>query len=161
MLRMCPSSILGFTLLEIVLALIIALALMGAAVPAVTGALGVPPARQAFERFDALVREARARSLAEGCNYVIVWGRDREVLVRPEASAHNAKVRGVARWEDEGRLELRLPAALMERGTTPEAIWTFWPDGANEPAEIHYKGKSGEWTAIYSPFAVNAEVRYE
>jgi len=153
----------GFTLLEISLAIMIALVVMAVAIPSVTRALGESPAQQAFKNFDAMVQEARDRSGAEGRNYVIVWGREKAVLLRPEEPANRAEAEGLKRWEidTEGELELHLPAALTAKGATPDAIWTFWPDGACEPAEVRYKGAGGKWSAVYSPFTTQAEVRYE
>lgn len=153
----------GFTLLEVMMALAIALIVMAVAVPSVTQALSGSPAEKVFADFDALVQEARQRSHDEGRNYVIVWGREKTILMRPEEPGSRAEAEGLKRWkiDRDGELKLHLPAALTSKGTTPSAIWTFWADGACEPAEIRYKGASGKWSAAYSPFTARAEVRYE
>ncbi len=153
----------GFTLLEISLAIAIALIVMAVAIPSVTSALGGSPAQRAFTDFDAMVQEARDRSREQGRNYVIIWGREKVVLLRPEEPANRTEAEGLKRWKmaAEGELELRLPAALTARGTAPDAIWTFWADGVCEPAEVRYKGAGGKWLAVYSPFTAQAEVHYE
>lgn len=159
--RSCACS--GFTLLEVILALFIAMMVIAVAVPAVTDPLRKSHGRQTFERLDGMVQEARKRSHAEGRNYLIVWGRDGAVLMRPEAPASRAEAEGIQRYklERNEKLELRLPAALMPKGETPDAIWTFWADGASEPAEVRYEGGGEKWTALYNPFTGQAEVSYE
>ena len=96
-------------------------------------------------------------------NYVIVWGRDRSVLLRPETPATPEEAEGLQKWKiQKGEtLELHLPAALTEKGITPDAIWTFWPTGICEPAEVRYKGGAGAWSAVYNPFTVQGEVSYD
>lgn len=153
----------GFTLLEISLSILIAVVIMAVAIPSLSGVLGKSKAESTFAAFDQMVQEARARAQAEERNYVIVWGRDRWVLMRPEEPANRSEAEGVSQWRiaREELLELHLPAALNAKGATPEAIWTFWTNGVCEPAEVRYKGAAGAWSATYNPFTVQAEVRYE
>ena len=154
------SSAPGFTLLEVCLAVAIALIVLAAAIPNIASALRESDARRAFGAFDSMVREARERSRAEGRNYVMVWGRERAVLLRPEAPLNRTEAGGVRRWEmaREGALVLRLPAALV---AGPDAIWTFWADGVCEPAEVRYSGAGGGWLAVYNALTGEAEVRYD
>ena len=153
----------GFTLLEISLAIAIGLIVMAVAIPSFTSVLKGSRAEEAFASFDGMVREARERSRSEGRNYVIVWGRERVALLRPEEPASPEEAKGLRRWDmaREGNLELYLPAALFPKGEKPDAIWTFWADGVCEPAEVCYKGADGNWSAVYNPFTGEAEVRYE
>ena len=153
----------GFTLLEVSLAIMIALLIMAIAIPSLTGAMGKSKAQDAFSAFDDMVQEAHFRSMQEGRNYVIVWGRDKEVIVRPEEPSNRGEAQGLRQWniQKEEALELHLPAALIAKGATPDAIWTFWSNGVCEPAEIRYAGAAGKWKAVYSPFTVQAEVSYE
>ena len=161
--RHFPSLTAGFTLLEIILAVLIASIVMALAVPSLTGALGTTKAQSVFLEFDRMVQQARARSVEEARDYVIVWGRDGVVLMRPESPATKDEGEGMQQWkiEKSDKLELHLTAALLDKGTTPDAIWTFWSNGVCEPAEVRYKGTTGAWTAVYNPFTVQAEVRYE
>ena len=163
MLRNASHPKAGFTLLEISLAILIAVVIMAMAIPSLTAALEGSKTQKVFDNFDAMAQEARSRSVEEQRNYVIVWGREREVLIRPESPANLAEAKGIKRWkiDKEEKLELHLPAALMAKGITPEAIWTFWPNGVCEPAEVRYTGAAGKWSATYNPFTVQAEVSYE
>ena len=163
MTRLTSHSQSGFTLLEISLAIMIAVVILAVAIPSLLGVMGGSKAEKSFLAFDHMAQEARERAQAEERNYVIVWGRDRWVLMRPEEPANRAEAEGFLQWriEKEEKLELHLPAALTTKGATPEAIWTFWPNGVCEPAEVRYKGAAGQWAATYNPFTVQPEVRYE
>jgi len=160
----------GFTLLEICLALAIALTVMAMAAPGLISAMEGSAQEKSFERLDAMAREARQRSQAERRNYVIVWGNsqpnrpwERVLVMRPEAAKDEAEAEGFQRWEigKSETLEMELPAALLSKGTRPEAIWTFWPNGVCEPAQIRYHGAAGGWRARYHPLTGSAEVQYE
>lgn len=153
----------GFTLLEVMLAVCIAAIIMAVAIPVLSNVLGEPKGERSFLEFDQMVQEARTRSRVERRNYVIVWGRDGIVLMRPEETVCKPGDKGTLQWTvaKTDTLDLHLRAALLEKGQKPEAIWTFWPNGTCEPAEVHYKGVAGEWTARYHPFTVQAEVRYD
>lgn len=148
--------------MEVVLALLIAALMLTLAIPSLTGAFEGSKAQKSFADFDAMVQEAHSRSVEEARNYVIVWGRDTAVL-RPEESTDKGEAEGLQKRkiEKEESLELHLPAALLSKGATPDAIWTFWANGVCEPAEVHYKGPAGAWSAVYNPFTVQAEVTYE
>lgn len=153
----------GFTLLEMILAIMIAAAVMTLAIPSLTAALEGSRAEKSFAAFDQMAQEAREHARAEGRNYVIVWGRDRWVLMRPEEPANRGEAEGLRQWKiaPGEELRLRLPAALPSRGGTPEAIWTFWSNGVCEPAEVRYRGAAGKWSALYHPLTGEAEVQYE
>ena len=152
----------GFTLLEVVLAILIAALVITVAVPSLTGVFEGSKAQKSFFTFDAMVQEAHTRSMEEERNYVLVWGRDKTVLLRAEEPGKD-EAEGLPMWKiQKGEaLDLHLPAALAEKGATPDAIWTFWSNGVCEPAEIRYKGAEGAWSAIYNPFTLQGEVRYE
>ena len=161
--RLTAHSQSGFTLLEISLAIMIAVVILAVAIPSLSAVLGKSKAESSFLAFDQMVQEARERAQTEQRNYVIVWGRDRWVLMRPEQPANRAEAEGLRQWriaKDE-TLELHLPAALTAKGATPDAIWTFWTNGVCEPAEVRYKGAAGQWAATYNPFTAQAEVTYE
>jgi len=153
----------GFTLLEVILALLIAALVISVAIPSLTGVMQGSKAQDSFSDFDAMAQEAHTRSLEEGRNYVIVWGREKTVRMRPEEPANPSEAKGMQtrKIQKNETLELHLPAALTEKGSTPDAIWTFWSNGVCEPAEVRYQGAAGAWSAVYNPFTVQAEVNYD
>ena len=152
----------AFTLLEICLAIAIAFVVLAISVPSLRSALDEPPLQKSFAEFDALVRQARAQSAEERRNYLILFagprGREEAIILRPEETGGNLVRRELS---PEERIHLHLDAALLPPGETPEAIWTFWSTGVNEPATVRYQGPAGRWTATYSPFNARAEVKYE
>ena len=157
-----PES--GFTLLEIILALLIATLVITVAIPSLNRAMEGSKDEDSFTSFDEMVQEARARSIQESRNYVLVWGAKKTICLRPEEAANPQEAEGLQTRviEKEETLELHLPAALTEKGVTPDAIWTFWSNGICEPAEIRYKRDGGAaWSAVYNPFTVQAEVSHD
>lgn len=149
----------GFTLLEILLAVFIAVMVVTLAVPSLSGVLQEQRMKQSFEAFDTLVQEARHRSLKERRAYRIVW----------EKGALTLEAADVGEWEEGNETEsvefqigedeefaVQFPAALLP---SPPAEWVFWPNGTCEPAVITYTGPSGNWQAIYNPLTGNPDFR--
>lgn len=163
MFRFSHRTQFAFTLLEVTLAIMIAVVVMAVAVPSLTGLMGAAKAPASFQAFDDMAQEAHERSISEGRNYVLVWGRDRKVVLRPEDPSGRAEAEGLLKWkiDRDEKLILDLPAALTAKGLKPDAIWTFWSNGICEPAEVSYEGTAGKWKATYNPFTVQAEVSYE
>ena len=49
--------------------------------------------------------------------------------------------------------KLHRPAALLR--PAPD-VWTFWPNGTCEPAEIAFDGAAGTWLVNYDPLTARA-----
>jgi type II secretory pathway pseudopilin PulG len=144
----------GFTLLEVCLAVLIALFLVTLAVPSVGGLLAENRMRRSFDALDDLAREAQTRSTDERRSFVIEWERERVVL-RPEEPANPEEERGLGELpigKDE-QYAVEFPAALEKE---PPPVWTFWPTGTCEPVVIRYDGAGGKWIARYDPLTVRA-----
>jgi len=146
----------GFTLLEICLAVFIAILLLAAAVPSLSGVLNANKENEVFKLFNDLVQEARARSIEERRAYVLLWTKE-GVTLQADGAAPDEEAQHLTLEEDD-TLKLELPAALIK---DPPPVWTFWPSGTCEPATVHYSGKSGRWTAAYNPFTAQPEVTHE
>lgn len=138
----------GFTLLEICLALVIAAMLVAVATPSIASMLAERRLKQSFERFDAMVTEARRKSITEQRAYAMGWMKDGITLAPMDSAASPGVGSDVSRFEfakDES-FRLRRPAAL--RSDAP-AEWIFWPSGICEPAQIAFQGKAGSWLVRY------------
>ena len=146
----------GFTLIEICLAIFIALMLITMAVPSVQRLLGEENAKQSFDRFNALVLLARSHAVAERRAYVIDWDKA-GVLVRPLKSGTADEANGMDRIDlgEKEEYNVDFPAALVKK---PSREWIFWPSGVCEPVKISYKGNSESWAADYDPLTVQATV---
>lgn len=152
----------GFTLLEICIAMAIAALVVTAAIPSLQGVLNGDQKDGKFSDFDSLVQEAHRLSVTEKRAYLLVWT-PKYVKLRPDdvPDADMKNTEGSERewaFEPDEKLRLFLTAALTPN---PEAVWTFWPNGTCEPADVEFKGPSGNWTARYNPFTIKADVTYE
>jgi len=145
----------GFTLLELAIAVVLLVLLMMLAVPSMSGVMADRRLRKSLDSFNAIVREAQERSMAEGRPYLIVW-QEGKIGLRPE---------GLSRGEDpEPEMRIKIaknesfrvsfPAALVD--DTP-AEWIFWSSGNCEPATVNYQGRDGKWTANYSALTARCE----
>jgi type II secretory pathway pseudopilin PulG len=148
----------GFTLVEIVLAVFIMMLLFLLAVPSLTGVLADRRLRHSVDGFNRLVHEAQERSVTERRAYLIVWSKH-SVLLRPEGFAKGEEIKPTAEFQlDRGEvLKLSFPAALTKKHP---GEWIFWPCGTCEPATIQFQGRSGSWTATYSPLTARPELTY-
>ena len=146
----------GFTLIELVLAIFIMAVLMMIAIPTMDGVLADRKLRRSLDGFNAIVREAQGRSIAERRPYLIVWhdgkiGLRAEGVGRDESREPIVKMK-LARNES---LNISFPAALVDE---PPAEWIFWPSGNCEPAVVSYQGRNGNWKASYSALTARGEI---
>jgi prepilin-type N-terminal cleavage/methylation domain-containing protein len=146
----------GFTLIEICLAVAIALIMLMIAIPSISGVLSQKKTNQPFDTFDQMVKTAQSRSLSEGRPYCISWEKG-EIVLRPTASVTKAEANGVERisLSDQETYSLELPAAMVKKAPM---MWVFWPTGTWEAATVTYKGPDTAWKAIYRPLKSKAEV---
>jgi Tfp pilus assembly protein PilE len=145
----------AFTLLEICLAMMIALLLVGIAIPSIRGVLDARALQNSFEEFQQLVLTAQARSVTERRTYLLSWEKDWLVL-RPEELEKEEEKEGVARIRisSEERYDVKFPAALIDE---PDPVWAFWPSGTCEPVEVTHKGPAGTWFARFHPLTAAAD----
>ena len=146
----------GFTLIEIIIAVAIAVTILMLAVPSLTGVLADRQLRKSLNGFNNLVREAQERSVTEHRAFLIVWG-DNTVFVQPEVFAKDEDKNAVATFELEKgtALTLTLPAAMSSK---PPGQWIFWPTGTCEPAVVEFTGGAGTWIENYSPLTGRGEL---
>ena len=137
----------GFTLFEVCIAVFIAVLIMLAAVPSISGVIEEQRAKKLFNQFDGLVKDASNRAVMERRPYVLEWDKS-GVIVRPLAPENADEAQGMGRVDFGEKLapELQLPAALVK---DPPKVWTFWPTGTCEPATIICHVPDSPWTATY------------
>lgn len=143
----------GFTLLEICIALFIAMLMITLAVPSVMSMLAEERLKASFDAFDGWVRKARERSIVERRSYVLVWTEDGIDLMPAEGNETDdmdetdaAPERLVfAKGE---KITLERPSALMKE---PPGEWVFWRSGLCEEALVSFKGEAGSWSVHYDP----------
>jgi type II secretory pathway pseudopilin PulG len=145
----------GFTLLELAIAVVLLVLLMMLAVPSMSGLMADRRLRKSLDSFNAIVREAQERSMAEARPYLIVWGDGKiglrpEGLLRSESPEPEMKIK-IGKNES---FRISFPAALIDDAP---AEWIFWPSGNCEPATVSYQGHDGKWIASYSALTARSE----
>jgi prepilin-type N-terminal cleavage/methylation domain-containing protein len=145
----------GFTLLELAIAIVILVVLMMLAVPSMSGVLADRRLRKSLDGFNAIVREAQERSLAERRPYLIVWY-DGKIGLRPEGHSKDESPEPMMKMKiaKNESFNIFFPAALVD---DPPPEWIFWPSGNCEPATVTYHGRDGTWTANYSALTARSE----
>ena len=136
----------GFTLIEIILAITIAVVVLSLAVPALTDAMGGKGLDGTFNDFDNFVRKARQRAVTERRDFVLVWEKDGISLqpMVPNAQDEEGEIEMYAYGD--AAIAIERPYALSPK---PPAEWPIWRSGTSEPVRIHYEGPLGKWTAEY------------
>jgi type II secretory pathway pseudopilin PulG len=144
----------AFTLLELCIAVFIAVMIVLIAVPSVSGVLADQRAKKLFNQFDALARSASDHAITERRAYVLQWD-ESGVFMRPLAPEDRGEAQGGGRVEFGDKLapELQLPGSLEKH---PPRLWTFWPTGTCEPAVVICRIDGAPWTASYDPLTEQA-----
>jgi prepilin-type N-terminal cleavage/methylation domain-containing protein len=146
----------GFTLIEIVIAIVILVVILLLAVPSLTGVLADRELRRSLDEMNRLVLRAQEFSIAERRAYLIVW-RDKQFALRPEGflKGEDRKPISTLKFPKGGSFTLSLPNAIEEE---PPSEWIFWPSGNCEPAVVTYRGPHGAWKAKYSALTARPEL---
>lgn len=144
----------GFTLLEVCLAIFIAMLILTLAVPSIQGVLQEAKLRRDFDEIDSLARDAQTRSVTERRAFVLAWEKD-GIALRPQEPRTKEEADGLARviFREKENISLQLTSALVKN---PPSIWTFWPTGTCEPVTLAGEGSDGKWTAAYDPLTARA-----
>lgn len=139
----------AFTLLELMLAVAIAVMLLVIAIPSFSGIFAEDALRKSFDEFDAIAQQAQTRAIKEKRTMILVWTKDGIALVPEVPDAEDLEDGPPALpFSDGVAILLERPSALVKE---PAMEWSFWPSGACEPVLVHYAGDVGEWTAQYEP----------
>lgn len=154
----------GFTLVELMLAVAIAIIILLMALPSLSGISAERRLRETFEKFDGFARKAQLKAVSEQRSWVIVW-QPEAILLQPDAPTPEEQQAGGAEGgggetisitEDE-KWTLTRPASLLPPQQTP-AEWIFWRSGTCEPVQVTYEGPDGWWTAQYNPLTGHGEI---
>ena len=152
----------GFTLVELMLAVAIAIIILMMALPSLSGISAERRLRETFEKFDAFARQAQIKAVSEQRSWVMVW-QPEGIILQPDAPTPEELQAGGADGgepipvgEDE-KWTLTRPATLLPPQQTPQE-WIFWRSGTCEPVLVTYEGPDGWWTAQYNPLTGRGEV---
>ena len=151
----------AFTLIELMLAIIIAVTIMAMVIPSMRGMSADKRLDETFEKFDALTRKAQLKAVSQQHTWTLAWG-PRVITLRstdagPEELQSGAAAPENFTFDENESYELQRPATLLPPKNTP-AEFTFWRSGTCEPVTVSYSGPSGTWTAQYNPLTGRGEV---
>ena len=151
-----PDRPAGFTIIELLVAVVILMVLMAVAVPSMQGVFADQRLRRSLDQFNAIVREAQERSVTERRPYLVIW-ENGKIGLRPEGLNKGESPEPVVKWKlaRGDTLTIKFPAALLE---DPPPEWIFWPSGNCEPAQVTYRGKDGTWSSNYSALTGRSEI---
>ena len=156
------SSRRAFTLIEMMLAIAIAIAVTVLAVPNMRGVAAEQRLHETFEKFDAFARKAQLNAVREQRSWSLAWQADRIVLQPDEPTPEEREAGGDPAQEELPILNgesytLERHASLLAPQDTP-AAWTFWRSGTCEPVIVGYRGPDGTWSAQYNPLTGHGEI---
>ena len=156
------SSRRAFTLIEMMLAIAIAIAVTVLAIPNMRGMSRERRLHETFEKFDAFARKAQLNAVQEQRSWSLSWQKDR-VLLQPDEPTPEEREKGgdalqeeLPVAEDESYTLERHAALLPPKDTPP--VWTFWRSGTCEPVIVGYSGPDGTWSAQYDPLTGHGEI---
>lgn len=157
-----PRPIRAFTLIEMLLAIAIALGVVVLAVPNMRGVGRDKKLREAFEKFDNFSRRGQQLAVSQQRPWTLTWDGSRILLQPVEMTPEENKAGTVEHSEELPILEgesysLDRHAALLPAKETPP-VWTFWRSGTCEPVIVGYSGPDGTWTAQYNPLTGRGEI---
>jgi type II secretory pathway pseudopilin PulG len=152
----------AFTLIELMLAIAIAIVIFAVAMPSMRGLSAERRLQETFERFDEFTRGAQLKAISQQRSWTLVWksGAINRQPDDPTPEERRAGGEGLgedfAFGEDESYTIERPASLLPAKDTAPE--WTFWRSGTCEPVVVGYSGPAGTWTARYNPLTGHGEM---
>ena len=157
-----PFAQRAFTLIELMLAIFIAVMIIATVIPNMRGMSGERRLQETFEKFDELTRKAQLKAVSQQRSWSLAWGTRMISLRSNEATPEEIQAGGAAVQEDfiydeSESYVLQRPASLLPLKDT-RAEWTFWRSGTCEPVIVSYSGPAGTWSAQYNPLTGHGEM---
>ena len=145
----------AFTLIEIMLAITIALLVIAIAVPAIGGIFAQNELEQSYKEFDAFVQETQQRAVKEDRDFLLVWTKE-GVVQEPRVPTPEDAEGELPMYAIEGAKVTIERLFALEKKAPGE--WPFWRSGACEPVRITYETEHGHWIAEYDPLVVRGKL---
>lgn len=170
----------GFTIIELMVAVMVGLMMLGLAVPSVRGVLEEQRLREKMASFEEVVRRAAAQAASAKREVRLIWFEDGVRALTDWAAPRAGEEAGSGLLQGTGQnaraeqdagvgepvfyavgkgewLSLVRVAAREER---PLSEWSFWPSGIREPVEVYYEGPLGKWALRFSALVPDPETVY-
>ena len=155
----------AFTLLELMLAVVIAVIIMSIAVPSMRGLREERQLRESYSKLETLVYKAQSNAITQQRTWVLVWEKG-QILLQPDSPTAEERQAGGAEGQEtltiseDEKYTLQRPAALLPAKEVP-GEWPFWRSGTCEPVTVLYDGPYGIWTAQFNPLTGKGELTEE
>ena len=168
----------GFTIIELMVAVMVGLMMLGLAVPSVRGVLEEQRLREKMGSFEDVVRRAASQAASAKREVRLIWFEDGVRAVTDWAAPRAGEDAGlpqgagqVARAEEDagggetvfyavGKGESLALVRVAAREEKPLSEWSFWPSGIREPVEVYYEGPLGKWALRFSALVPDPETVY-
>jgi len=157
-----PSSRRAFTLIEMMLAIAIAIAVTVLAVPNMRGVARERRLHETFEKFDAFARKAQLNAMREQRTWSLVWLQG-QIALQPGSSTPEDQQNGGDSQQESfpvsqnEEFTLDRHASLLSAKDTP-GVWAFWRSGTCEPVIVSYSGPDGTWSAQYDALTGHGQI---
>ena len=153
------SNALGFTLLEISLAVVIGLMMLSLAMPSMRGLFAEQRLRERMEQFNQFVGRATELARSSKMEVRLRWEEGGIRMVPEQDLNEDGSVREEG-WDFFGldKEESLVLARTVARDPKAFAEWSFWPEGIREPVELAYAGPGGSWELRFGALIAEPEV---
>jgi hypothetical protein len=163
----------GFTIIELMVAVMVGLMMLGLAVPSMRGVLEEQRLREKLASFEDVVRRSAALAAKSKKEVRLIWFKDGLRALTDWDSLQQAGPDGPGAPQSEqgagdeesvffavGEDEALSLSRLAARNANPLSEWSFWPSGIREPVEIYYEGPLGKWGLRFSALVPDPEIVY-
>lgn len=153
--RSMPRSRSAFTMMEMMLAVALAVVVMALAIPTIGSMFGEDPLQKSFKQIEEFVQKAQAKAVKERRTYLIVWHEGAMTLEPQVLTAEDADVEPESFSFGDAEVTLERPFALEKK---PLAEWPFWASGTCEPVRVAFKSDVGSWLAEFDPLTTRGTI---
>jgi type II secretory pathway pseudopilin PulG len=164
----------GFTIIELMVAVMVGLMMLGLAVPSVRGVLEEQRLREKMASFEDVVRRAAAQAVSAKREVRLIWFEDGVRALTDWSAPKAGEEPGLPQREEQaedagggesvfyavGKGEWLSLVRVAAREERPLSEWSFWPSGIREPVEVYYEGPLGKWALRFSALVPDPETVY-
>lgn len=152
--HLMPRQRSAFTLMEVMLAIGLAVVILALAIPVLGNVIGGDPIKDSYQKFSDFVRKAQVKAVTEKRTIVLVWNKE-GITMEPEVPRADDADDGPQFAFGDAKVSLDRPFALEKK---PYAEWPFWRSGTCEPVRVIYESEVGKWVAEFDPLTAQGTV---
>lgn len=142
-------------MMEMMLAVALAVIVMALAIPTIGSMFGEDPLQKTFNQIEAFAQKAQAKAVKERRTYLIVWHEGMMTLEPQVLTADDENTEPESFSFGDAEVKLERPFALEKK---PLAEWPFWKSGTCEPVRVAFKSSEGSWLAEFDPLTTRGSI---